>query len=96
MWPNPLRLASHERGDEGKAGGQPTQQDINPPPEHKNPGSANVEETLETPTPEKPTAEEAQKMPTPGGYISIRLLYTCLLSAQVNRHTMKKNPNLHL
>ena len=95
MWPNPLRLVSLDRGGEGKAGGQPTQQDTNPPPEHKNPelGSAEI---LETPMPEKPTVEEAEKMPTPSEHIPVRLLCTCLLPAQVNRHTIRKNPNPHL
>ena len=95
MWPNPLRLASSERRDEGKAGRQPTQRNTNPPPEHKNPKPSSTEETLATPTPEKLTAEEAGKTPTPGKHIPDCLLYTCLLLAQVNRQTMRKNPNLH-
>jgi len=78
MWPNPLRLASPEHGDKGKVGGQPTQQDANRPPVHKNPEPCNTEKALETPTPEKPTAEGAEKIPTPGEHILVCLQYTCL------------------
>jgi hypothetical protein len=70
MWPNPLRLASPERGDEGKT--QAAQKDINPPPEHKNPEPNGAEETSETPTPEKPTVDEIEKTPTLGEYVPIR------------------------
>jgi len=75
MWPDPLRLAP-ERGDKGKVGGQLTQRDTNPPPEHKNPEPGSAEKALETPTPEKPTAEGAEKTATPGEHILVCLQYT--------------------
>ena len=80
MRPNPLRLALPERVDEGKAPGQPMQQDVNPPPERKNPEPSPTEETSGTPTPEKTTAEETEKTPVPGKHVPVHFLIHMLIA----------------
>ena len=71
MWPDPLRLALSEHGDEDKAGGQPTQHYTNPSPEYRKPEPSGTGGIMESPTPEKPTTEEAEKTPGPSERISV-------------------------
>jgi len=95
MWPNPLRLALPERVGEGKEAGQPTR-DPNSLLEHKSPEFSGTEETLGSPTPKGTTAEEANKMPGPGKHIPADFWCTRLSPVQVDRHTLRRNPNLRL
>ena len=70
-------------------------QDTNPPSEHKNPEQDGTSETSEAPMPEKPTMEDAENAPTPGEYVLLVFIHV-LIAHQVNRHTMRKNPDPHL